>query len=99
MQKQDFTKKLGQVYADILSIEIKESDSFESSMNKFYEVMRKWGICQGEWSENGRTINTPEWNMCFAVFKNHKIMTLDVFLVLNTPPDDLLAYGDRPVKY
>ena len=58
--------------------------------------MRKWGICQGTWSENGRTCNNAEWNMCYQVFKNNKILVLDNWLTLSEPPEDLLAYGKEP---
>lgn len=95
--KPDFNKNLGEIYKDIIGIKIDAKDSFKSSMNKFYAVMRKWGIKQGEWTDHGsRVVNTAEWNMCFQVFKNHKILALDLWLCLNEPPKDLLAYGKKP---
>ena len=96
--KSEFSKQLGKVYSDILSIKIEMSDSFETSLNKFYDVMRKHGICQGTWSKNGRTVSNAEWIMCYNIFKSHKLMALDIFLILNEPPEDLLAYGENPHK-
>lgn len=95
--KPDFNKDLNAIYKDILGIKIEINDSFQTSLDKFYKVMRKWGIKQGTWNENGgRSVCTPEWNMCFQVFKEHKISSLDIWLILNTPPKDLLAYGIKP---
>lgn len=98
IEKNDVSINLGEVYQDILAIKIDINDSFKSMMDKFYEVMRKWKICQGNWTENGRTCNTAEWNMCFAVFKQHKISTFDIWLALSNPPEDLLAYGKEPKR-
>lgn len=92
MKKKETAEMLNLIYKDILSIKIKPEDSFKSSMDKFYDIMRKYGICQGTKTENGVTINNAEWNMCFAVFKNHKILAFDVWLVLSTPPSDLKYY-------
>ena len=91
-----FAENLNKIYNDLLSIKITENDSFKSSMDKFYEVMRKWGICQGTWSKNGRLVANAEWNMCYQTFKNHKILALDTWLILNDPPEDLQAYSENP---
>ena len=92
MKKSEVAINLEIVYKDINSIKIDSKDSFETTLNKFYEVMRKHGICQGVWSENGRTVCNAEWIMCYAAFKQHKVLMFDVFECLNAPPDDLLAY-------
>lgn len=93
----DFVKKLSEIYNDITGIKLNPTDSLITLMNKFYDVMRKHGIKQGNWTENGsRTICTAEWNFCFNLFKNHKILAYDLWLILNEPPQDLLAYGPKP---
>jgi hypothetical protein len=97
-ERSAFVADLNAVYKDIMAIEIQPTDTFISMMDRFYAVMRKWGICQGTWSTNGRLCNTAEWNMCYSVFKLHKIMALDIWLVLNEPPEDLRAYGRCPHK-
>lgn len=95
--KSDFAKNLDAIFKDIIDIKIDANDSFKSSMDKFYAVMRKWGICQGTWTEHGsRVCNNAEWNMCFSVFHKHKMLSFDVWMVLSTPPEDLLAYGKKP---
>lgn len=99
--KPDLSKNLDAIYRDIIGIEVKITDSFETLLNKFYEVMRKWGIKQGTWSEEGngnRTMINAEWNMCWQVFRAHKILEYDIWLILHEPPDDLLAYGEKPIK-
>lgn len=98
MERTEFLIQLEDVYKDIHAIKIDINDSFKTSLDKFYEVMRKHGICQGTWVGNGRQCNTPEWCMCFEVFKAHKILSLDIWLMLNEPPEDLLAYGEKPKK-
>jgi hypothetical protein len=95
-EKSDFANNLDEIYRDLLNIKIDANDSFKSSMDKFYEVMRKWGICQGTWSENGRAICNAEWIMCYQVFKERKLLALNMFLMMAEPPEDLIAYGQKP---
>jgi hypothetical protein len=96
-KKPEFNQRLDEIYCDIIHIKVKPTDSFESLLKKFYAVMRKWGIKQGTWSDNGsRCVNNAEWNMCYQVFKEHKILSYDLWMCLNTPPKDLLAYGKKP---
>lgn len=90
-------KNLASVYKDIIAIKIGHKDSFKTSLNKFYGVMRKHGIKQGTWCDNGsRLISNPEWNMCYDTFKSHKVLSLDLWLSMSEPPKDLLAYGKKP---
>jgi hypothetical protein len=97
--KSSFVNNMGEIYKDIKSIEIDANASLQSHVDKFYKVMRKWGICQGNWTEGGgRSISTPEWCMCFMVFKDHFKAKFDFYFILSTPPKDLLAYGKRPSK-
>lgn len=96
-EKPEFNKNLDKIYKDIIAIEVNLDDSFKTLLSKFYAVMRKWGIKQGTWtSHNSRLINNAEWNMCYQVFRNHKISQFDWQMCLNTPPKDLLAYGKKP---
>jgi hypothetical protein len=97
-EKNDFVKNLNEVYKDILAIKITVDDSHKTTMGKFYDVMRKWGICQGTWSKNGngRILNNPEWNLCYAAFKEYRMNHFDFFMGLTEPPKDLLAYGEKP---
>lgn len=95
-----FIKDLNKIYKDLLNIKITKKDSFETSMKKFYAVMRKWGICQGTYDKNGNGIlvNNPEWNMCFNVFWTNHISTFNIWLALSTPPKDLRAYNKKIPK-
>lgn len=94
-----FAEKIGLIYNEVNSIEIKPTDTHESSLNKFYKIMRKHGIKHGTWSEDGIGIISanPEWVMLYDVFKN-KIDTYYIFAnLLKNPPKDLLAYGKKPI--
>ena len=92
MKKSETVIAMGVVFHDINAIKVEMTDSFESLMNKFYSIMRKHGICQGTKSDNGVCVSNPEWIMCFETFKMHKILAFDLFLILNEPPVDLIAY-------
>lgn len=98
IEKSEYTEHLGNVYNDIYGIEITPKDSFETLINKFYSVMSKWGICQGNWVGDGRTVNTPEWCICWNVFKS-KIDSQFMWMeLMSEPPKHLLAYGKNPHK-
>ena len=65
----DFAEKIGLIYNEVNSIEIKPTDTHESSLNKFYKIMRKHGIKHGTWSEDGIGVilAKPEWVMLYDV--------------------------------
>jgi len=96
IKKSEFIKKLGELYRDIYSIKIEKNESFESRMDKFHGVMRKWGICRGTQDENGSvSFNSPEWCFCYNVFlgllnSRHNMMGL----LLDTPKD-LYVYSEE----
>lgn len=98
-ERPDFAEKIGLIYNEVNSIEIKPTDTHESSLNKFYKIMRKHGIKHGTWSEDGIGVISanPEWVMLYDVFKN-KIDTYYIFAnLLQNPPKDLLAYGKKTI--
>jgi len=95
--KSKIAENLGDVYKDINQIEISEKDSFESLIQKFFSVMTKWNICQGEWTEGGgRLMNNAEWNMCWIVFKSLIESKFLWFEFMMNPPEHLLAYDKKP---
>jgi len=61
---------LSEVFQDILSIDYGSDRTFKQQMDDFYEVVRKWGIKQGNWTKNGSRICNTYWLMV----KNQKIM-------------------------
>jgi hypothetical protein len=84
------TEDLNKIYMDILSIKIDSKDSFESMINKFYEVMRKHGIKHGTKTESGSIcVVNAAWNMCWAVYISHKMTALDIWMLLSDVPNDL----------
>ena len=96
-KKPELCENLSNVYKDIISIKIEMTDSFDSVFKKFYAVMRKYGIKQGE-----RTIvnvnGGGEWCMCKQVLENHICNRLMWQTLLNEPPKDLLVYVKKPKK-
>src|SRR5574343_194073 len=92
IQQTEYTKHIGDVYKDINNIEINPEDSLNTIIERFYDVMSKWGICQGNWTENGRTVNTPEWCICWNVFISKIDRQLMFMGLMSTPPEHLLAY-------
>jgi hypothetical protein len=89
---------LSLMYTDIHRIKILSTDSFLTLQKKFYTVMRKHGLKQGTWSDNGRTICNPEWVLCQQVFDQHVANAFLLRKFLSTPPKDLLAYGPEPKR-
>ncbi len=89
---------LSLVYKDILAIKIEERTTIQKIADQFYEVMRKYGIKQGTWIENGlgRAVANPEWS--FALDALHKIIfnKVPLFFLFHNVPADLLAYGKQP---
>lgn len=96
IEKNEKNEYLGNVYEDILNIKITPKDSFETLINRFYEVMTKWGICQGTWTENGRACSNAEWCMCWNSFESHIRMQIMLMNLKAEPPAHLLAYGEKP---
>ena len=97
-ERTELLENIDHIYRDIVAIKIDGKDSFNSLLKKFYDVMRKWGICQGTWTDNGRSCNNAEWNMCYTIFQQHINLELTWYGLLNEPPKDLLAYGKEPKK-
>lgn len=88
--KNKTSKILGEVYIDILRIEILPTTTFDESIELFYEVMRKHGIKQGELSENGRTVNNGEWTICWETFKSITITSFFMWRgLIKEIPEDL----------
>lgn len=98
VEKNEQVDFMGKVYNDINAIHIDSNDSFDTLLNKFYDVMTKWGICQGTWCENGRTANNPEWCICWAVFKDKIDAQFMWIAIMSDPPKHLLAYGKEPKR-
>ena len=98
INKTEFVQNMGEVYREINSIPITPIDSLDSLINQFYAIMRKYGICQCEWTENGRRGNNAEWCMCYCAFEQNLTSKLTLLFLLSKPPKDLLAYGKEPQR-
>ncbi len=96
IKKSTLTENLGEVYKDINAIKIESTDSFDTLMKKFYAIMTKHGICQGNWVGNGRSISSPEWCICYNTFKHNVESRFNIMYLLSNTPEHLLAYGKQP---
>jgi cell shape-determining protein MreC len=85
------------VSKDILSLKFKRSDTFNSYLKKFYEIMRKHGIKQGKptcndkGEEIGHIVANYEWTAAYTLFLdqiNKFFVWEDIFN--NKIPKDLL---------
>lgn len=100
MSKPEWIEKMSAVAEDIIKVKITPTMSHDQCMKKFYSIMRKHGIKQGEWNESGgRITNNFEWTMCYTLFKEvyqGQFLLSDLFG--QGIPKDLRAYGLEP-KY
>lgn len=95
----DWILKMRSVAHDIIHFNNKRDDmTHDQMMKKFYAIMKKHGIKQGEWSETGgRTCNNPEWTMCLHLMRDtHHLNTQLQDMFGHKMPKELMAYGTRP---
>jgi hypothetical protein len=84
MKKTNFVNKLNLVYNDILDIKVDVDVTFDELLNRFYDLMHKWKICQGTHTDHGSIIiSNAEWIMCFQIFVMHKNKTYDSYLLFH----------------
>lgn len=99
MSKPEWIEKMRAVAKDIILFNPKGADmTRKQAMSKFYKIMQKHGIKQGEWTEDGgRICNNFEWTMCLTLF-NHTIQTNNMLqdIVGENMPKSLEAYGIVP---
>lgn len=96
--KSGFVKNLNVIYKELNGIKVEENDTIKMLFDKFYDIMRKWGICQGEWNGNGRTISNAEWVICHNVFLNKINSVMTLWGLMNDVPEDLQAYEKKAKK-
>jgi len=97
-EKTDSIELMGSVYKDILEIKVHPQSSFKSLIDEFYTIMLKHGICQGKWHETGRILSNAEWIMCWNTFTKHTDSQFMWLYLAQEPPEQLLAYGNPPLK-
>ena len=99
-QPADWILKMREVAKDILSYNKKDRNmNHNQMMQKFYLIMTKHGIKQGEWTEGGgRLCNNPEWTMCLHLMRDSYAQnSLLADLFGDKMPASLQAYGTKPV--
>ena len=92
------TKDINKIAKDIISIKLDKSDTLEICMNKFFDVMRKYGIKEGtirfdkNGKSTGRICDNPEWCICKSLFFRSFENFLELQILFgNCVPEDLLG--------
>lgn len=103
MKKKPFEKTpeiifMRKVSKDIINMFNKETSgklTLEQCYDKFYKIMRKHGITQGEWSQNGagRIVSNFEWTACMNIFKESIMSWFFWRGLIEEVPKDLMGYG------
>lgn len=78
-------RKMNGIAKEIITMKLTNRDTFKTIYNRFYKIMRKYGIKQGTESKNGNSVlrNNYEWTMCWTLLKSNidSKVTLDsIFL-------------------
>jgi hypothetical protein len=97
-KKPDIANKIGQIVREIHAIKITGDTTLNMVLKEFYDVMRKHGIKEGTWSENGRTICNGEWIVFRETLRSRWEMAFTMQSLVNEVPEDLLAYGKEPKR-
>src|SRR5687768_3944523 len=98
MEKSDFAKQLGELFQDIRTINVTFNSTRQEQLNEFYKIMKKWGICQGTWTEGGgRSVANYEWTLCKDIFNSHVNSSYSILEIFDENiPEEILGYGKPP---
>ena len=86
---------LREIAEDLIKTKFITDKEMAKILNRFYEIMRKHGICEGTLTQNkkGRIINNYEWTMCRDLFIRRIQSDLDMADLLgDVTPSDLKHY-------
>lgn len=86
-----------QVAKEIIDTNFLDEKDIKKIMNKFYKIMRKYGIKQGTWSKGkkGRNCDEFEWTMFKELFMAQVTSQLTFADFLKDIPKDLQGYNDN----
>lgn len=98
-KEKEFRYRLRCLAEDIINYNPKRKQlTHDQAMKKFYSIMEKHGIKQGEWTEGGgRLVANFEWTLCLTMFhevRRNEFLLQDLFS--EGMPKNLLAYGKKP---
>lgn len=79
---------MSKVAEEIIKMPVDKTDTIEDLFNKFFKIMKKYGIKQGTKTKFGFTKNRLEWTLCETMFTEniqHKIKVLRILDDISTP--------------
>lgn len=86
------TVALSAVAKDVIAIRVDSGDKLCDLVEKFYGVMRKHGIKQGDPCGNATRMNTWEWTGAWSLFLRKLLGELEMIYMFNETPRDLRCY-------
>lgn len=77
----------------LIEVKFTGKTTLKQVTQRFYRIMRKYGIKKGTREGNGILCDNPEWTMCRSLYKD----TIDSYLdwelaLIMEPPKDLECY-------
>jgi hypothetical protein len=87
-------KFMRKISEELIKIQILDEKIQTEILDKFYTIMRKYGIKEGTITKNksGRVIANFEWTMCKHLFLDKLESEVKITSLLNDVPKDLQAY-------
>lgn len=80
-----------QLAKELVTLEVKDTDTIKQLWNKFYNLMRRYGIKEGEKIKGGgRQCDAFEWTLCCDYFWARVSQGTQWKRLFNGTPKDLL---------
>ena len=87
--------KMERIARDIIHLKIEMGDTLQTTLDKYYAILRKHGIKQGIPSYNaageciGRDISKFDWTLCMTLFLDRLIHAIHWHILIEGVPEDL----------
>lgn len=83
---QSTIQDMSKVAKEIINMPVDKTDTIEGLFNKFFKIMKKYGIKQGTKTEFGFTKSRFEWTMCEKLFVENIVNKIHVLRLLDDIP-------------
>lgn len=83
---------IGSFHKELLSVEFKPDDSFQTVLKEFYKICRRHGIKEGDRRGGVIVICNPEWIGAWMLFKDQWLSKINFFFMTAEAPRDLKSY-------
>lgn len=77
---------MSKVAEEIIKIPFDKKDTIEGLFNKFFKIMKKYGIKEGRKTPVGITKSNFEWTMCEKLFVENIVNKIHVLRLLDDIP-------------